>query len=74
MRNFFGQFAPELLSTSYGHEIWDLYERGLLQTESALTGLFEHETGAVDDDDVMREIEDVGFDEAARRLRLQEAR
>ena len=74
LRNFFGQFAPELLSTSYGHEIWDLYERGLLQTESALTGLFEHETGAVDVNDVMREIEDVGFDEAARRLRLQEAR
>jgi RIO kinase 1 len=25
LRDFFGQFAPELLSTDYGPEIWSLY-------------------------------------------------
>ena len=31
LRHFFGRFAPELLATDYGHEIWALYQRGVLQ-------------------------------------------
>jgi RIO kinase 1 len=31
LRNFFGRFAPELLATDYGREIWSLYERGMLE-------------------------------------------
>jgi len=71
LRGFFGRFAPELLDTDYGHEIWDLYRRGALAPEVALTGRFEHATGAVDVGNVMREIDDARAEEAARRLRMQ---
>jgi RIO kinase 1 len=71
LRGFFGRFAPELLDTDYGHEIWDLYRRGILDPAVALTGRFEHETGAVDVGNVMREIDDARAEEAARRLRMQ---
>lgn len=71
LRGFFGRFAPELLDTDYGHEIWDLYRRGILDPAVALTGRFEHETGAVNVGNVMREIDDARAEEAARRLRMQ---
>ncbi len=73
LRGFFGRFAPELLHTDHGHEIWDLYQRGLLNVDAVLTGRFEHKHGAIDVDDVMREIDDARIEEAARRMRLQEA-
>lgn len=71
LRGFFGRFAPELLDTDYGHEIWDLYRRGALHPDVALTGRFEHENGAVDLGGVIREIDDARDEEAARRLRMQ---
>ena len=71
LRGFFGRNAPELLHTEYGHEIWDLYRRGVLQPDTALTGRFEREAGAVDVDGVMIEIDDVRLEEAARQLRMQ---
>ncbi len=71
LRGFFGRFAPELLDTDYGHEIWDLYRRGALDPAVALTGRFEHETGAVDVGNVMREIDDARDEEAARQLRMR---
>jgi len=70
LRAFFGRFAPELLYTEHGHEIWDLYQRGVLRPEVALTGLFERKAGAVDLGSVMREIDDARADEEARRLRV----
>jgi RIO kinase 1 len=73
LRAFFGRFAPELLRTDYGHEIWDLYQRGALHPAVALTGRFERKRGAVDLHGVMREIDDARAEEAARRLRLQVA-
>ena len=73
LRGFFGRFAPELLDTDYGHEIWDLYRRGALAPDVALTGRFEHEAGAVDVGGVMREIDDARDEDAARRLRMQAA-
>jgi RIO kinase 1 len=74
LRNFFGQFAPELLRTDYGSEIWDLYERGVLRPEEVLTGHFESKTGVADVGSVMREIDDARAEDAARRLRQQAAR
>ena len=71
LRSFFGQFAPELLQTDYGHEIWDLYQRGLLSPEVALSGRFQHKKGAVNVSGVLREIGDAQAEETARRLRQQ---
>ena len=71
LRDFFGKFAPELLSTHYGPEIWTLYQSGLLSTELALTGHFDRKTAAVDLGGVLREIDDARSEEAARRLRME---
>ncbi|MEY4561895.1 MAG: hypothetical protein RLZZ618_1172 [Pseudomonadota bacterium] len=71
LKNYFGQFAPELLATDYGREIWRLYEQGSLHPEVQLTGRFEQVLKAVDLGGVMREIDDAKAEEAARRLRMQ---
>jgi len=73
LRDFFGQFAPELLSTHYGPEIWSLYQSGLLTNDTVLTGRFKQQTGAVDLSGVMREIDDARAEDAARRLRMATA-
>ena len=70
LRDFFGGFAPDLLSTDYGHEIWALYESGSLTPDTPLTGRFKHATGPVDLGEVIREIDDAVDEEAARRLRM----
>ena len=67
---YFGQFAPELLSTDYGNEIWSLYQSSQLHPESVLTGHFEREEKAVDLNNVMREISDTLKDEEARQLAI----
>lgn len=71
LRSFFGRFAPDLLTTDYGHEIWDLYQRGVLRPDTVLTGRFAHKRGPVDMGAVMGEIDDARAEEAARRLRMQ---
>lgn len=73
LADYFGQFAPELLSTQYAKEIWALYERGDLTIDSPLTGRFAETKKAVDMQSVMREIKNAEFQEAARLARLAEA-
>jgi len=68
---FFGRFAPDLLTTDYGKEIWSLYEDGALHPEVELTGRFERSVKPVDLDSVMLEIDDARAEDAARRLRMQ---
>jgi len=70
LRDFFGRFAPQLLRTDFGPEIWDLYQRGLLHTDTVLTGRFTRKQGAVDVANVLRVIDDARAEEAARRLRI----
>lgn len=72
MANCFGQFAPELLHSEYGMEIWSLYQSGLLTPESILTGHFERDEKPVDLHSVMREINDTLKEEQARQLHRQE--
>jgi RIO kinase 1 len=75
LRNFFGRFAPVLLETNYGEEIWHLYERGQLRPETELTGRFAQANGPVDMRGLMREVYDArAEEEAARRFRLRTPR
>jgi len=71
LRNFFGRFAPEILATNYGDEIWATYQSGTLTPDSTLTGLFVREEKDIDLAGVVREIGDAEREEAARVLRLQ---
>ncbi len=71
LRHFFGRFAPELRHTHYGPEMWALFQRGLLQPDTVLSGRYEHKAGAVDLRQVMREIDDARDEEAARLQRMQ---
>jgi RIO kinase 1 len=65
---YFGQFAPELLATSYGMEIWSLYQSGQLHPKSILTGCFEFVEKSVNINSILREINDTLKEEEARKL------
>ena len=68
LTSFFGRFAPELRKTDYGKEIWALFETGKLVPDVVLTGRFKRVEKPVDLHGVMREIDDVKKEEAARQL------
>ena len=72
LATYFGQFAPELLTTEYGREIWQLYESGELTPETELTGIVEADTTPVDMDDLMGEIEASRREEEERVRRMSE--
>jgi len=74
LSDYFGRFAPELLNTQYGKEIWALYAHGDLTLETELTGRFRQSTKAVDLKGVMREIDDTRAAEEARLVRMAEAK
>ena len=71
LRHYLGRFAPELLATDYGREIWALYEKGLLTPDSTLTGTFQQTLKPVNLGDVLAVIDDAKDEEAARQLRMQ---
>jgi len=70
--HYYSQYAPELLQTKYGQEIWSLFENGKLQADTILTGEFTEATEAADVDGVMLEINSILAEEQERKLRLQE--
>ena len=72
LASYFGRFAPELLSTDYGREIWSIYESGKLQPGVTLTGCFERSNKLADVGGLMREIDDV-LKEQAAHLRYKQA-
>jgi RIO kinase 1 len=63
---YFGRFAPALLSTSYGREIWKIYESGNLTPDVKLTGYFKGSGKQADVRSIIREISDAR-EEAMRR-------
>ena len=71
LTNYFGRYAPELVDTEYGKEIWSLYESGVLTPDVKLTGRFEQTLKPVDLGSVVREIDDARSEEAARQLRMR---
>lgn len=73
LRNWFGRFAPDLLATDYGSEIWSIYSAGMLTPEVVLTGHFHRDEKPADVKAVIREIGDV-IREEAERQRIKAAR
>ena len=72
MRETFGRAAPELLTTEYAHEIWQLYEAAELKPDSALTGRFNCDESAADVVAVIRQIEDERREAQERQRRRNE--
>jgi RIO kinase 1 len=70
LATYFGQFAPELLRTDYGKEIWALYETAALQPETELTGHFKRDEKPTDLSSVMRVIDAARDEEEARLARM----
>ena len=54
---FFANVAPQLANTQYGKEIWNLYQAGLLQADTPLTGKVAPPKRPVDVGAVLHEIE-----------------
>ena len=73
MRNYYGQYAPELMKTRYAKEIWALYEDGKLQPDTERTGHCEESQVRADVDSVLEEIKAAFAAEQARQERLREA-
>lgn len=53
-----GRWAPDLLETWYGEEMWALFEAGDLQSDTPLTGRFTPDLRSVDLDSVREAIND----------------
>lgn len=73
MTTYYGQYAPDILSTHYAQEMWALYEEGQLHPETLLTGYFEGPTESADVDGVLAEIKAAFAEEQERLERLQDA-
>jgi len=69
---YLGRFAPELLDSWYGEEMWALFEAGDLLPDSPLTGTFVHDESTIDLDSVRHAINDAR-EEALIRQQGREA-
>lgn len=69
---YLGRWAPELLETWYGEEMWALFEAGDLLPDSVLTGEFEQDESTIDLDGVRHAINDAR-EEALIRQQGREA-
>jgi RIO kinase 1 len=58
LRASLSRFAPELMQTFYGEEMWALFEHGELHPDTELTGKFVFDEHSADVDAVMDSIED----------------
>lgn len=74
MRDYFGQYAPDLLVTHYAEEMWDLFEHGNLHPDSKLTGEFAQSNVDADIATMMRIIEHAKEEEEDRKERERMAR
>ena len=69
LTRFFGAIAPEILTSNYEGEIWDLFEKGDLRPGVKLTGEFVDMTKKANVREVLEEIEDAR-EEAEEKARM----
>ncbi|UGA57447.1 serine protein kinase RIO [Vibrio sp. DW001] len=74
IRDYYGQYAPEILTTSYAKEIWALFEKGELTPDRELTGTFTESDIDADITVIMQEIDAARNEERYKRERLKEAK
>jgi RIO kinase 1 len=72
MRDYYGQYAPQLLNTKYAKEMWALYEDGDLKPDTPLTGQFAEDENSADVDSVLEEIKAALLEEQEKQARLKE--
>ncbi|MEO7776608.1 MAG: PA4780 family RIO1-like protein kinase [Fibrobacteria bacterium] len=72
MAEYFGAFAPELLATEYGKEIWAVYERGKLTAESEFTGVFQETRPQANVGGVLAAIKDARLEHEDKLLKKKE--
>lgn len=70
MRDYFGRFAPQLLSSDYGREMWKLYQSGDLHPETPLTGHYQDTSKPADVRGIIREIDAARLEYEARQLAI----
>jgi RIO kinase 1 len=73
MKNYYGQYAPDLLNTQYAKEMWALYEEGELHPEYPITGEYIADEDDADVDAVLEEIKAALAEEEARLERIRVA-
>jgi len=73
MRQYYGQYAPELLKTKYAKEMWALYEAAELTVDVELTGEFVESTESADVEGILDEINAAREEELERLARIQTA-
>jgi RIO kinase 1 len=66
IRGTLGRFAPELLTTEFAREMWNLFEQGELTADGELTGEFLREETTADPEGVLLAVDDAR-EEALRR-------
>ncbi|PSU22475.1 serine protein kinase RIO [Photobacterium phosphoreum] len=72
MANYYGRYAPELLETQYGKEMWALFQAGTLIPETELTGVYIESEIDADIDGLMAEINAVMAEAELRRARFMD--
>ncbi len=70
IKRFLGRKVRSRRNLPYGEELWDLYERGELKTDSKLTGAYTAKAGKADAHSLLEEI---AFIEAEALKRRQDA-
>ncbi len=70
LTSFLGRFAPALLRTQYGPEMWDLYERSELTPDAELTGKFTPKKETTEVSGLLAEILEIEREARERREAL----
>lgn len=72
MTQYYSQFAPSLINTRYGDEIWAVFESGDLTPKTILTGKFVDSEVSADVDNILNEINAAREEEEDRLERISD--